>query len=122
MTHSIKTARARAFHRQNGRCCYCGRPVWLDDPVAFARTHGLTAAQAAEQRATAEHLRARCDGGRGGDNIAAACWLCNRRRHQRREGALSSEDYRQRVATRVQKGRWHSFSLALPSTSHRPER
>jgi len=120
MTHSIKTARARAFHRQHGRCCYCDGPVWLVNPVAFARAYGLTAAQAAQMRATAEHLRAHCEGGRGGANIAAACWLCNRRRHQRREGALSPEHYRQHVVKRVRKGRWHPFPFASALRSRRP--
>ena len=122
MTYSIKAARARAFRRQNGFCCYCGWPIWLANPAVFARTHGLTAAQAAEQRTTAEHLNARCEGGRGGDNIAAACWLCNRRRHQRRKGALSPEAYRQRVVALIRKGRWHPFPWVPSSTSQRSER
>ena len=62
--------RDQAFIRQHGRCCYCKRfllPTNARNPL----------------RSTAEHLIARCDGGRDNrDNIAAACWECNDNRHR----------------------------------------
>lgn len=111
MGSSVVKARARAFQRQKGRCCYCQCPTWLSDAAAFARQHGLTASQASELRATAEHLVARQDGGKGAANIAVACLLCNRRRHQRTAEALSADAYRARVARLAQKGRWWPFAM-----------
>ncbi|MDH5274677.1 MAG: HNH endonuclease [Gammaproteobacteria bacterium] len=60
-------------------------------------------------RCTAEHLRPKQDG--GGDtfsNIAAACWLCNKRRHAQRKIAPTPETYRALVQRRVSRKRWHA--------------
>jgi len=111
MGRSVVKARARAFQRQNGRCCYCQCPTWLSDAAAFARQHGLTVSQASELRATAEHLVARQDGGKGAANIVVACLLCNRRRHQRACEAPSADVYRARVAKLAQKGKWLPFAM-----------
>jgi hypothetical protein len=59
------------------------------------------ASDAGLQRCTAEHLRARCDGGRDtSDNVVAACWICNSRRH-RRKVPLPPEEYRAFVRKRL---------------------
>lgn len=89
--------------------------MWLDNPKAFARRHGLTRRQANSHRCTAEHLLARCEG--GGDtpqNIAAACSLCNLRRHSRRPvgSAPSPQRYRAHVLRQVAKGRWRTWAIA----------
>jgi HNH endonuclease len=82
---SLKRLRAAAFKRQHGSCCYCRKPMWIDDCAAFAAAHRLTLRQARRRQCTAEHLLARHDG--GGDtrsNIAAACLECNLTRHRRK--------------------------------------
>lgn len=77
--------RERAFQIQQGRCSYCRQPMWLQDCPSFARRLTLTQRQAPPLRCTAEHLVARCDGGRNAaSNIAAACTHCNQGRHRRK--------------------------------------
>ena len=79
----------------------------LDDGAAFADHHDLPLGVAKLLRCTAEHLRARRDGGRdAAANIAAACWLCNKRRHTRKH-APAPEIYRRLVRNRVSRKRWH---------------
>ena len=104
----IMTARKRALERQQGRCCYCGCQLWLGDPLPFARRYGLTLAAAKCLQATAEHWIARCDGGTDASgNIAAACILCNWRRHARPR-PLDTARYHVLVTHRMARGRWHS--------------
>ncbi|WP_282097584.1 HNH endonuclease [Luteibacter sp. SG786] len=63
-------------------------------------------------RCTAEHLTARQDGGRNmASNIAAACWICNARRH-RRKFPPPPAAYRAFVQQRLDKGKWHPPALA----------
>jgi len=71
----LQKHRQSAFAAQCGRCIYCRQPMG--------------------RHATAEHLKARQDGGTDRrDNIAAACRTCNHRRHADREcAALSYLDY-----------------------------
>ena len=103
----LARSRSAAFSRQSGRCFYCGLPMWLDQPEGFRSRYRLTLAQARLLRCTAEHLRARQDGGgNASDNIAAACWYCNTRRHRSKK-ALDPDRHRQRVRARVKQGRWH---------------
>lgn len=100
-------ARAIAFHEQGGRCYYCDKPMWLDDPSAFAQKHGLPDSRLKNLQATAEHLVAQCDGGGNAkSNIVAAHALCNRRRHQRKT-ALPPERFRDLVQRRMADHRWH---------------
>ena len=85
-TKKLRRLRIAAFNSQCGRCCYCNLPIWEVDPTRFAAKYDLTTRQARQLRSTAEHLRARCDGGRDTpSNIAAACWQCNRLRHRPRQ-------------------------------------
>lgn len=75
--------RTLAFETQGGRCFYCDLPMWQYDPVAFATRFRITARQAKRFRCTAEHLVARCEGGKTlRENIVAACWYCNSRRQR----------------------------------------
>lgn len=58
----VQKHRQSAYQAQNGLCIYCRQPMG--------------------RRATAEHLKARQEGGTDRrDNIAAACVRCNHRRH-----------------------------------------
>lgn len=101
--------RKSAFNAQAGLCCYCGKPMWLDDPEAFAKANDLSLAQVRWLKCTAEHLQARSEGGEDAKgNIAAACLFCNRKRHQRK-CPLPPDKYRHYVRNRVSKGRWNEF-------------
>ena len=107
MSNKWATLRNRAYQNQHGRCHYCGCAMWQSDPQLFARHHGLSLRQAAEFQATAEHLVARCDGGKDiAANIVAACRCCNHRRHGRKT-VLSPERYCSLVRQRVAAGKWH---------------
>ncbi|WP_245851516.1 HNH endonuclease [Pseudomonas segetis] len=65
---------------------------------------------------TAEHLRARQDGGKDSSlNIAAACKRCNRLRHSRKT-APSPSDYQRFVQKRLNTGGW----IAIPPTANLP--
>lgn len=104
---NIQKIRTRAFQRQSGRCIYCGCPMWQSSPEEFAQQHLVTRKQASAFRCTAEHLRARCDGGSdGAANIAAACQFCNSQRH-RSTRPLEPDAYRAKVQRRMGKGGWH---------------
>jgi hypothetical protein len=91
---------------QGGLCYYCGQPMWEEGLEAFARAQGLSLGRAVWFRCTAEHLVARCDGGRDvPGNIVAACLFCNRTRH----AAKVPRDrlaYKARVQRRMVAGRW----------------
>jgi len=102
---SLKNPRKRAFLRQNGRCCYCHKPMWLDNSIQYAKQHGLTIRQARQMQCTGEHLEAHKDGGSDSqENIAAACWFCNSHRHKRKN-EIDPERYEQYVLRRQKKGR-----------------
>lgn len=119
--HAIKRFRTLAFHAQHGRCYYCRAPMWLDDPDSFRRTFGCTAGQLPSLRATAEHLVARCDGGKHTrKNIVAAHYLCNRRRHQP-PVALPADRYREHVARLMARGAWLAGSLRTRILAGHPE-
>jgi len=105
---NIRKARTQAFQRQHGRCCYCGCPMWQASPEQFAKHHGVSRQQARAFQCTAEHLRARQDGGSNqASNIAAACIVCNHRRHQRKNPPEPGA-YQQMVQKRMAKGGWHT--------------
>ena len=111
---SLVSARESAFIRQGGLCCYCDEPMWLIGHEEFADRHGLTLRQAKSHQCTAEHLHARCDG--GGNrlrNIAAACALCNHRRHAHRAGnaAPDPQTYRSMVLGSIRRGKWRPWPL-----------
>jgi hypothetical protein len=61
--NTLTRFRKSAYNAQHGRCYYCGKPMWLHDVEAFAKTHKYTLAQAMWLKCTAEHLHARTDGG-----------------------------------------------------------
>jgi 5-methylcytosine-specific restriction endonuclease McrA len=112
MASSIQILRLRAALRQEFRCYYCRLLVWIEDPDGFAARYKLTTGQVRRLRCTAEHLKARADGGTNRrDNVVAACFYCNSRRH-RTQTPLSPPEYQAHVRRRMQKGRW--LAAVLP--------
>lgn len=110
----IQKLRDRCFDRQGGRCYYCQQPMWLADPGAFARIHGLSSAQTARLQASAEHLIARSDGGKDSEvNVVAACVFCNRQRHSHRTRAAPTPLV-YRLAAFVISVVWRASISALP--------
>lgn len=110
-TKLVRRRRKSAYKSQSGFCCYCGLPMWEDDPKSFAESNGLTLAQAHRLKCTAEHLEPRKDG--GGDarvNIAAACLHCNSNRHRRKQ-VPDPNAYRYYVQKQLSRGRWHCKTL-----------
>src|SRR5688572_10930892 len=107
MPNTLSKNRSKAFKRQQGRCFYCSCLMWLDQPAIFAAKHKFTLREVARFQCTAEHLQARQDGGGNNQsNIVAACLFCNKKRHARLE-PLSVEPYKQLVASRLKRSRWH---------------
>jgi 5-methylcytosine-specific restriction endonuclease McrA len=108
MPSTLKRIRTNAFLRQQGRCIYCHKQMWLSDLADFAVEHKITVKQARHLQCTAEHLRARKDGGGNTTgNIAAACLLCNLRRHKRKTD-LTPEQFGVHVRIRMARGGWHT--------------
>ena len=111
MPNSSRKHRLAAFKRQQGHCYYCGLPMWLEKPTAFAKKCGITERESARLQCTAEHLVARQDGGRNSrENIAAACRFCNGTRH-RISSPLMPKRYRDHVLRRLRAGKWHPRSF-----------
>ncbi len=102
---ALKNIRRKKMIAQGGRCYYCDLLMW-DDAATTAPRAQRTKAAMKGLRCTAEHLHPRSEGGRNtADNIVAACWYCNNRRH-RRKLPLSPEAHRQHVQQRMAAGRW----------------
>lgn len=101
-----------AFDAQGRRCYYCKCLMWHGhEGRKFRRRHSLTKKQARKLRCTAEHLRARCDGGgNAASNIVAACLRCNGGRHQQKK-ALEPNAFLDFVEQQVVVGEWHGFDV-----------
>jgi hypothetical protein len=56
--------RQSAYIRQSRRCFYCQYPMWENNLESFAQAHNISTAQAKRLKCTAEHLKARKDGGK----------------------------------------------------------
>jgi hypothetical protein len=90
--------------------------MWRGALEPFAQLHGMTLGQARQFQCTAEHLLARQDGGKdGSDNIVAACWACNQRRHKRKK-APEPDAYKELVQKRVACGKWHPSMAKIIAT------
>ncbi len=111
MPTTLLKSRIKAFNPQQGRCIYCELPMWLDDPRVFAKIYKITTKQAKLFQFTAEHLKAKQDGGKDHEsNIVAACHYCNQKLHK----CKSPKDpisYKLYVARRLEKGKWNSCML-----------
>lgn len=104
---TLKTIRHKKMIMQGGRCYYCNLPMWDDGAVAEFSDRNVAL------RCTAEHLQARCDGGKNRqDNIVAACLYCNTHRH-RRKRVLTPSAYREHVRRRMLAGKWLAAHLSL---------
>lgn len=109
MSKKTRKLRGKALILQQGKCYYGGSPIWDSGLSTFAATHAITLRQAALLRCTAEHLKARSDGGSDSvSNVVAACLYCNRSRHSR-PSPMSPELYRCHVRSRMARGRWLTF-------------
>ena len=107
MSKVIPKNRLLAFNDQNGRCYYCGAPMWIEKKGVFSVKYVVSKKLAKQLRCTAEHLIARQDGGTDDrENIVAACLHCNLTRHYAPE-ALPHNEYREYVASLVQSQEWH---------------
>lgn len=111
MTNRIKNYRDHSFKAQQGRCYYCDCQMWMDDDLGFCQRYSLTKAQAVSFRCTAEHIVAKCEGGKdSATNIAAACAWCNKLRHARKQ-AMQPTQFRNHVARRIRRGGWHGLNV-----------
>ncbi len=54
MPSSLAKHRRAAFARQNGRCHYCGFPMWLEDPAELSAAFGLSDRESARLQCTAQ--------------------------------------------------------------------
>ena len=107
MPTTLSKSRQVAFSNQQGRCYYCEYSMWLESPDAFAAVFGISKSAALRFRCTAEHLKARKDGGKNSrENIVAACSFCNMTRH-RAKSPQNPMIYRKRVIHRLGLGKWH---------------
>ncbi|WP_409527380.1 HNH endonuclease [Rhizobium sp. BK109] len=92
--------------------------MWETDPKSFSARFGLTGRATLHYRCTAEHLKARCDGGRDAkENVVAACRYCNGNRHKRKR-PKDPVSYRELVRSRMEQGRWRPITLM---DCHRPD-
>jgi 5-methylcytosine-specific restriction endonuclease McrA len=108
---SLSVPRSLAFSNQSGRCFYCNEPMWAENPHEFALKHKITLGQAKHFQCTGEHLKAHKDGGTADqNNIVAACWFCNQKRHKRKT-PLPPDQYKQLIDRRMTQGRWHDVRL-----------
>lgn len=104
MSKTSNKSRLKAFYLQQGLCIYCELPMWLDDLTAFANKYKITHKQAKLFQCTAEHLKAKQDGGKDNEsNILAACHYCNQNRHKRKS-PKDPISYKHYVKTRLEKG------------------
>jgi 5-methylcytosine-specific restriction endonuclease McrA len=102
----MKQFKSEAAAERDGLCCYCDSPMWEADPIAFSIANQVAAEFLWCFQCTTEHIVARTDGGRNGrENIAAACRLCNQRRHEA-PSPLSFEEFRVFVQDEIRQGRW----------------
>ncbi|WP_408987999.1 HNH endonuclease [Rhizobium sp. PRIMUS64] len=107
----IQILRRRAAENQRWQCYYCQQPMWETDPKIFSARFRVTDRAALHFRCTAEHLEARCDGGRDTEeNVVAACLYCNKNRHKRKR-PKDAVSYGDLVRSRMEQGRWHPVAL-----------
>lgn len=112
----LKAPRQIAFRQQNEHCWYCSQPMWEKNPADFRQRFNLSEAQAKNLKCTGEHLQAWKDGGSNKqENIVAACWYCNSRRHRRKK-RLDPLKYRDHVQRLMRDKRWHGLRLTNTQT------
>lgn len=103
----LKNLRIQAARRQEWRCHYCQVPMWDASPEEFIARYQIPPGLAPRFQCTAEHVEARCDGGKDvAPNIVAACHFCNATRHRAKNPA-DAVTYASRVRSRLANGKWH---------------
>lgn len=109
--NKIAKLRIQSALIQQCRCFYCGLAM-IEPALPQFTPKELKPKLQKYLLCTAEHLTARKDQGRDtAQNIVAACWWCNTRRHKgRKENAPNPQQYRQRVQSLMKRGRWHPVS------------
>lgn len=113
MPTKLAQYRHQAFFEQDHRCYYCNFLMWESDLEQFANSHNISLVQAQRFKCTAEHLKARKDGGTDTrSNIVAACLHCNQTRH-RIQPAPSPDKLRIQVAKQLQNNGWHKRKVAI---------
>lgn len=124
MAPKLRSHRRNAFVQQHGCCFYCALPVWERERLLFAANHRMPDRLARWLRCTAEHLTARCDGGKDrADNVVAACLWCNSQRHKgRQDRAPDSATYRSWVRQKVAAGKWHPVIQHRTCAARSPHR
>ena len=117
MTNKISLHRYAAAESQKWQCFYCGLPMG---------GRGSPYAEVFPKKplsVTAEHLKARRDGGKDcKTNIAAAHAICNWRRHQRKI-SMTPLKFVAYVRLRIEKNRWFGSNdlKQLIGAHHRPK-
>lgn len=116
MANTLRNLRLRAYDAQCGRCFYCHFPMWIANAAQFARSWGMSLAEARRFQCTAEHLVPVAEGGLAiPTNIVAACRFCNQTRHRARK-IRSADQYADHVRRRVAAHRWHRRSRGASVT------
>lgn len=111
---ALKKIRYRKMLAQEGRCYYCGLPMWDEANGYSLLAAGRKGKRPRALQCTVEHLLPRSEGGANtAENIVAACLFCNNARHQRKQPP-SPEMYRMYVQRRMAAGRW--LAAYLPGT------
>ncbi len=106
-SNTIKNLRQRAARMQGWRCFYCQLPIWNSSPEEFMNRYGMPRGLTKRFQCTAEHVKAKCDGGEDvAANIVAACLFCNATRH-RTKHPLDATKHASVVRSRMAKGKWH---------------
>ncbi|MBL8385063.1 MAG: HNH endonuclease [Burkholderiales bacterium] len=117
MNKQFKRSRAHAFHRQNRRCYYCGKLMWLRRPRRFAEETGLPPNEVCLYKCTGEHFKPRSQGGTcSRTNIAAACRFCNQARHSLRDPP-PPKLYREIVRHLSARGEWHRATALVAANA-----
>jgi hypothetical protein len=112
----VRHRRSAALSQAN-RCYYCLFPMCEAGGSPLRNRHRLSRQESALLRCTAEHLKARSEGGTdAAKNIVAAHLYCNQARHQTTR-ALPPEQYKDWVRDQVRRGHWLTARLCLPGST-----
>ncbi|TAU07808.1 hypothetical protein ELI55_24620 [Rhizobium ruizarguesonis] len=106
-SNKLKNLRIQAAQQQSWLCFYCRLPMWNTNPESYSLHYGISSGLAKRFQCTAEHVQARCEGGKDvAQNIVAACRFCNNARHKAKcpPDAMTHASV---VRRRLAKGRWH---------------
>lgn len=107
MPSPLALLRESSLQRQRGRCFYCHVLLAPAKFEAFAKRFKLSPEQVKPLQCTAEHLKARKDGGQDKPgNIVAACRKCNEGRHSHGND-FPPHKYKAQIAKQIAQHKWH---------------